>query len=163
MKTEVIWAFGMSALARLRTGDERGAYEAADRALAYIVGVTPVAYWTLQGMAATAEVVLSSYEAGSERDGRLRPALARRARRARPERAVDWRGGPARPACMTCGDVAALSCPRCRGPLGFEGTLAGEHLDRGTLRCGRCAGEWPVEDGIPDLVDEAEVRGLDRL
>jgi len=64
---------------------------------------------------------------------------------------------------MTCGDVAALSCPSCRGPLGFEGTLAGEHLDRGTLRCGRCAGEWPVEDGIPDLVDEAEVRGLDRL
>ena len=80
MKTEVIWAFGMSALARLRTGDERGAYEAADRALAYIVGVTPVAYWTLQGMAATAEVFLSLYEGASERDGRLRSALARRAR-----------------------------------------------------------------------------------
>jgi tetratricopeptide (TPR) repeat protein len=62
MQSESIWAFGMSALGRLRTGDEAGAYDAADRALSYIVRAAPVAYWTQQGMAATAEVFLTLLE-----------------------------------------------------------------------------------------------------
>ena len=80
MKTEAIWAFGMSALARLRAGDERSAYEAADRAFTYILGMTPVAYWTLQGMAATAEVFLSLLETGGSHDAGFQSVVADRAR-----------------------------------------------------------------------------------
>lgn len=63
---------------------------------------------------------------------------------------------------MTPADVSALACPTCRGPLAFEGELAGHTLAHGRLRCGSCARLWPVQDGLPRLVDEAEVRGLDR-
>jgi tetratricopeptide (TPR) repeat protein len=62
MQAEVISAFGMAALARLRAGDEAGAYDAADRALSYIARTSPIAYWTQQGMAATAEVFLTLAE-----------------------------------------------------------------------------------------------------
>jgi len=62
---------------------------------------------------------------------------------------------------MTPQDVARLACPACRGPLDFDGTLAGEHIERGRLRCAGCGRPWPVSDGFPDLVDEAQVRGLD--
>jgi eukaryotic-like serine/threonine-protein kinase len=62
MQAESISVFGMSALARLRTGDERGASDAADRALSYIARTTPVAPWTQQGVAATAEVFLTLLE-----------------------------------------------------------------------------------------------------
>jgi ubiquinone/menaquinone biosynthesis C-methylase UbiE/uncharacterized protein YbaR (Trm112 family) len=64
---------------------------------------------------------------------------------------------------MTRGDVATLACPACRGDLVFEGTLAGDRLERGTLGCDACGREWPVRDGLPSLVDDAEVRGLDRI
>jgi len=64
MKAESIAAFGMAALARLRAGDEVGAHDAADRALSYIARTAPVAYWTQQGMAATAEVFLTLFERG---------------------------------------------------------------------------------------------------
>jgi tetratricopeptide (TPR) repeat protein len=64
MQAEAISAFGMSALARLRAGDHAGAHDSADRALSYIVRTAPVAYWTQQGMAATAEVFLTLLETG---------------------------------------------------------------------------------------------------
>jgi len=64
---------------------------------------------------------------------------------------------------VTPGDVGALACPRCLAALGFDGTLACGHLDRGALRCGSCGRAWLVADGIPRLVDEGEVRGFDRL
>jgi len=64
---------------------------------------------------------------------------------------------------MTLGDVAALACPSCCGPLAFEGTSSGGYIRDGELRCGGCRCLWVVADGVPDLVDEAEVRGLDRV
>jgi ubiquinone/menaquinone biosynthesis C-methylase UbiE/uncharacterized protein YbaR (Trm112 family) len=64
---------------------------------------------------------------------------------------------------MTPADVGTLACPACRGPLEFEGRLAGEQLVSGGLRCGRCARDWPVRDGLPRLVDEAQVRRADRF
>ena len=66
MPMESIAVFGMSALARLRAGDERGARDAADRALGYIARGAPVAYSTQQGMAATAEVFLTLLEAHTD-------------------------------------------------------------------------------------------------
>ena len=64
---------------------------------------------------------------------------------------------------MTPGDAAALVCPVCRGPLAFEGVLAGSALDRGSLECAACAHRWPVRDGLPRLVDETRVARADRF
>ena len=64
---------------------------------------------------------------------------------------------------MTPLDVSALACPTCLGDLIFEGTLSGGHLERGSLLCEACERAFPVRDGLPELVDEASVRELDRL
>src|SRR5262249_41732458 len=58
LKTEAIWTHGMLGLARLRTGNAAGAYEAAARALSNLREAPPVAFWTQQGIAATTEVFL---------------------------------------------------------------------------------------------------------
>jgi len=46
-----------------------------------------------------------------------------------------------------------LCCPVCKGDLAL--TVAkrepGEILE-GTLRCGRCGVDYPISDGIPDLL-----------
>jgi uncharacterized protein len=52
-----------------------------------------------------------------------------------------------------------LRCPVCRGTLALEvRTRDGDEIVRGTLRCAKCAVEYPIEDGIPDLLppDERE-------
>src|SRR4029453_18234544 len=64
---------------------------------------------------------------------------------------------------MTLADVGTLACPACRGPLEFEGQLAGNDLASGVLRCGRCVRGWPVRDGLPRLVDENLVPRADRF
>lgn len=78
MHTEAISGFGMSALAHLCAGDLGAAYDSADRALTFIVGSPPVAYWTQQGTAATAEVFLTLLEATSKSDPRGRSRLVPR-------------------------------------------------------------------------------------
>jgi ubiquinone/menaquinone biosynthesis C-methylase UbiE/uncharacterized protein YbaR (Trm112 family) len=60
-------------------------------------------------------------------------------------------------------DVALLVCSACRGALGFEGALAGDEMADGGLHCGGCGRDWPVEDGLPNFVDEAAVGGVERL
>ncbi|WP_338865325.1 Trm112 family protein [Myxococcus stipitatus] len=47
------------------------------------------------------------------------------------------------------GLLAVLGCPRCKGPLE-------EHVapEREALRCERCRYDWPVEDGVPQLLPE---------
>ena len=82
MHTEAISGFGMSALAHLRAGDRDAAYESADRALSLIVRSPPVAYWTQQGIAATAEVFLTLLEATRDSDPRGRSRLVPRAQSA---------------------------------------------------------------------------------
>ena len=64
---------------------------------------------------------------------------------------------------MTPADVGTIVCPACRGPLEFEGRLAGDELATGTLRCTRCGRGWPVRDGLPRLVDEDRIRRADRF
>src|SRR5262249_2499489 len=56
--------------------------------------------------------------------------------------------------------VGTLVCPACRGPLEFDGRLAGGKLDSGTVRRGR---GWPGRDGLPRLTDEDGVRRADRF
>jgi serine/threonine protein kinase len=64
LKTEAVCAYGVLALARLREQDPAGAYEAAGRSVDHIRSMAPVAYWTQQSIAATAEVLLSLRENG---------------------------------------------------------------------------------------------------
>jgi serine/threonine protein kinase/tetratricopeptide (TPR) repeat protein len=68
---EVIRCHGVLALAHLRAGDLGGAREASDRALGVLSATRPVAYWTFDGTAATAEATLALWEssgAGADRD-----------------------------------------------------------------------------------------------
>ncbi len=46
-----------------------------------------------------------------------------------------------------------LRCPVCKGELALEAKRrdAREVLS-GTLRCARCRVDYPIEDGIPDLL-----------
>jgi SAM-dependent methyltransferase len=64
---------------------------------------------------------------------------------------------------MTPRDVEALACPACRGGLRFEGGLVDGRIGDGRLACAGCGRGWAVRDGLPDLVDDAGVRGLDRV
>ncbi|MBM4342286.1 MAG: AAA family ATPase [Deltaproteobacteria bacterium] len=57
-KSEVLWANGIEALARVRRGDGKGALELADGLLPYIKK-RPVAYWVQHALAAVAETYLS--------------------------------------------------------------------------------------------------------
>ena len=66
----------MQALARLRTGDRKGAYESAMQALAFLAESAPVGYWMQQGTAATAEVLLTLFESRRAPSSAM-PALRR--------------------------------------------------------------------------------------
>ena len=47
-----------------------------------------------------------------------------------------------------------IVCPVCKGPLELSVALEGEGGDvvTGTLRCGACNEDYPIEDGIPNLL-----------
>src|SRR5262245_31328093 len=74
---------------------------------------------------------------------------------------------------MTPADIERLACPSrvrsaagngpCAGPLNYDGPTVDGRLERGRLACSRCGTDWPVEDGLPRLYREADVRGTDRL
>ncbi len=50
-----------------------------------------------------------------------------------------------------------LRCPVCRGELVLNvRTREGEDILAGSLRCGKCAVDYPIEDGIPDLLPPDE-------
>jgi len=46
-----------------------------------------------------------------------------------------------------------LCCPVCKGDLSLlVGKEDAREVLEGTLRCGKCKKEYPVEDGIPNLL-----------
>jgi uncharacterized protein len=50
-----------------------------------------------------------------------------------------------------------LRCPVCRGELSI--TVRSRNEDEilvGTLRCARCRVDYPIDDGIPDLLPPDE-------
>jgi uncharacterized protein YbaR (Trm112 family) len=49
--------------------------------------------------------------------------------------------------------LGILCCPVCKGDLELRATEeeAGEILE-GSLFCGRCVVDYPIADGIPDLL-----------
>jgi serine/threonine protein kinase len=67
---------GVWALAHLAAGDRESARDAADRAVRMLAVTRPVAFWTLDGVAATAETALALWESSGD------PGDARRAKQA---------------------------------------------------------------------------------
>ncbi len=50
-----------------------------------------------------------------------------------------------------------LRCPVCRGELTLtERTRHGDEVLTGTLACARCHVDYPIDDGIPDLLPPDE-------
>jgi uncharacterized protein YbaR (Trm112 family) len=50
-----------------------------------------------------------------------------------------------------------LCCPVCRGDLTLAATKReGEEIVEGTLHCGKCPADYPIEDGIPNLLPPDE-------
>ncbi|MFC1926279.1 methytransferase partner Trm112 [Chloroflexota bacterium] len=46
-----------------------------------------------------------------------------------------------------------LACPVCKGPLGLDIAEEDENeVTKGTLSCTSCSHQYPIEDGIPDLL-----------
>jgi tetratricopeptide (TPR) repeat protein len=68
MRTEAIWACGGLALAALRLEQPERALEHARRALGFLRARAPVAFWTQQGTAAAAEVLLALLERCPKQD-----------------------------------------------------------------------------------------------
>ena len=82
MRAEAITGFGILALARLRTRDPAGAFEAADRAVGHIRTMKAVAYWTQPGIAGAAEVLLSLLAVGWAPTPAVRARLSTQGREA---------------------------------------------------------------------------------
>jgi uncharacterized protein len=50
-----------------------------------------------------------------------------------------------------------LRCPVCRGELALTATRTeGEEIVQGNLRCEACRVDYPIADGIPDLLPPDE-------
>jgi uncharacterized protein YbaR (Trm112 family) len=50
-----------------------------------------------------------------------------------------------------------LCCPVCRGDLTLKVTKEKEkEIIEGTLTCAKCAVDYPIEDGIPNLLPPDE-------
>jgi uncharacterized protein len=45
-----------------------------------------------------------------------------------------------------------LCCPVCKGDLALRSDEEGEEILEGGLFCGTCSVEYPISDGIPDLI-----------
>jgi uncharacterized protein len=50
-----------------------------------------------------------------------------------------------------------LRCPVCRGELSLAvRSREGDDIVQGSLTCARCRVDYPIEDGIPDLLPPNE-------
>jgi len=45
-----------------------------------------------------------------------------------------------------------LCCPVCKGDLVLKTTKEADEIVEGTLTCGHCRHDYPITDGIPDLL-----------
>jgi uncharacterized protein YbaR (Trm112 family) len=49
--------------------------------------------------------------------------------------------------------VDILACPVCKGELELKVVEEqGGEVIKGTLRCGKCRHDYPIEEGIPNLL-----------
>ena len=53
--------------------------------------------------------------------------------------------------------VEILRCPVCRGELSLTvRSKDGDEIVQGTLACAKCRVDYPIDDGIPDLLPPNE-------
>jgi ubiquinone/menaquinone biosynthesis C-methylase UbiE/uncharacterized protein YbaR (Trm112 family) len=64
---------------------------------------------------------------------------------------------------LTRADVALLRCPKCRSRVVFDGRERDGLVHEGKLACVACVRSWPVRGGLPDLVNQPELQGTDRI
>lgn len=58
--------------------------------------------------------------------------------------------------------VDILACPMCKGPLTLEVTATeGDEVLTGTLHCVACNEDYPIADGIPNLLPPEMRRSMD--
>ena len=51
--------------------------------------------------------------------------------------------------------VKILCCPECKGDLELKVKRASkQEVEEGVLRCGKCRIDYPIEDGIPNLLPQ---------
>ena len=64
---------------------------------------------------------------------------------------VGWR--PSREGRMRKELMDILACPLCKGVLELRvDEEDGEEIMRGSLHCGICPAEYPIEDSVPNLL-----------
>jgi len=63
---------------------------------------------------------------------------------------------------VTDAHLELLACPACRGSLAFAGSRSGARLLDGRLACRSCAAQWPIVNGVANLLDESRVGRDDR-
>ncbi|MFW6142533.1 MAG: methytransferase partner Trm112 [Candidatus Saliniplasma sp.] len=45
-----------------------------------------------------------------------------------------------------------LRCPECKGELELTIEKEDEEIEEGTLHCKECSIDYPIEDGIPNMI-----------
>ena len=52
-----------------------------------------------------------------------------------------------------------LVCPVCKGPLELKVEEEGKgEVVKGSLRCGKCGVNYPIENGIPNLLPQEKAK-----
>ena len=47
-----------------------------------------------------------------------------------------------------------LRCPECKGELELTVEKENDEIEEGTLYCEKCGVEYPIEDGIPNMLPQ---------
>ncbi len=58
--------------------------------------------------------------------------------------------------------LSVICCPWCKDSLVLEGAEGGDDIRSGSLRCSRCAKNYPIHRGIPQFVARNELTGKNR-
>ncbi len=45
-----------------------------------------------------------------------------------------------------------LRCPKCKGELELNVIREEDEIEEGTLTCGGCKKDYPIKDGIPNML-----------
>jgi len=62
---------------------------------------------------------------------------------------------------MRAATLGLLACPTCRVPLAIEGSFQ-DPISTGKIRCSSCSQDYPVENGIPQFIQQPRLTGLNR-
>lgn len=49
-----------------------------------------------------------------------------------------------------------LRCPECKGELDLTVEKQDEEIEKGTLHCEECGIDYPIEDGIPNMIPQED-------